>query len=190
MALTQNYHTYLRRVSIKNIVSFDTLKFELTRELIKEATGIVVDGELWFKKIPFTFNSKDFLLPEVETLDWGKGVQLQNFKPEWREAIRVLQSYITCEGRFALLFKYQISFLHHLNQDSKMNLPFFFLKSLHKISDRVKGHKDHTQQSIFHHGLIKLIVSKVLQKKGRTWEHFLFWSGIQTQQENHPRKNT
>ena len=53
----------------KNTVSFDTLKFELTRELIEEATGIVGDGELWFKKIPFSFNSKYFLLPEVETLD-------------------------------------------------------------------------------------------------------------------------
>ena len=69
-----------------------------------------------------------------------------------------------------------------------MNLPFFFLKSLQKMSDRVKGHKDHTQQSIFHHGLIKLIVNTVLQKKSRTWEHFLFWLGIQTQQENQRKK--
>ena len=30
----------------KNIVSFDTLKFEPTRELIEEATGIAGDGEL------------------------------------------------------------------------------------------------------------------------------------------------
>ena len=49
------------------------------------------------------------------------------------------------------------------------------------MSDRVKGHKDHTQKSIFHHGLIKLIVNVVIQKKGRTWEHFVFWSGIHTQ---------
>ena len=55
----------------KNTVSFDTLKFELTKELIEEAIGIAGDGELWFKKIPFTFNSKYFLFPEVETLDWG-----------------------------------------------------------------------------------------------------------------------
>ena len=58
----------------KNTVSFDTLKFELTRELIEEATDIAGDGEIWFNKIPFTFNSKDLLFPEVETLDWGKGV--------------------------------------------------------------------------------------------------------------------
>ena len=56
------------------------------------------------------------------------------------------------------------------------------------MSDIVKGHKDHTQQSIFHHGLIKLIVNTVLQKKSRTWEHFVFCSGIQTQQEVQPKK--
>ena len=66
----------------KDIVLFDIVKFELTRELIIEAKGIAGDGQLWFKKIPFTFNPKDFLLPEVETLDWGKGVQLDEFKPD------------------------------------------------------------------------------------------------------------
>ena len=74
----------------KNIVSFDSLKFELTRELIVEATWIEDEGDFWFKKIPFTFNPKDFIFPEVGTLDWGKGVQLDKFKLEWREAIRIL----------------------------------------------------------------------------------------------------
>ena len=62
-----------------------------------------------------------------------------------------------------------------------MNFPFLFLNILQKMLDRVKGHKDHTQQSIFHHGIIKLIVNTVLQKNGRTREHFVFWSGIHTQ---------
>ena len=56
------------------------------------------------------------------------------------------------------------------------------------MSDRVKGNKNHTQQYLFHHGLIKLIVNTVLQKKGRTCEHFVFWLGIHTQQEGHPKK--
>ena len=100
----------------KDTVSFDTLKFELIEELIVEAIGIASHGELWFKKIPFTFNPKYFMLPEFEALDWGKGVQLEKFKLEWREFIRILQSYITCEGRFALVFKYHVRFLQHLNQ--------------------------------------------------------------------------
>ena len=95
----------------KDTFTFDTLKFGLTKELMSEATGIENDGEMWFKKIPFTFSPKYFLLPEVETLDWGKGVQLEKFKPEWREAIRILQSYITCDGRSSLVFKYHVRFL-------------------------------------------------------------------------------
>ena len=35
---------------------FNTLKIELTRELIAEATGIADEGEFWFKKVPFSSN--------------------------------------------------------------------------------------------------------------------------------------
>ena len=40
-----------------DIVTFDTLKIELTREIIAKATRIPDEGEYWFKKVPFTFNS-------------------------------------------------------------------------------------------------------------------------------------
>ena len=113
---------------------------------------------------------------------------MDKFKPEWREVIGILQSYITCEGRFALVFKYHVRFLQHLNQQSKMNLPFFFLKILQKTSNRIKWHMDNSNKSIFHHGLIKLIVCIVLQKKSRTWDHFLFWSCFPNKQEYQARK--
>ena len=162
---------------------FNTLKIELTRELIAKAIGIADEGEFWFKKVPFAFNSENFLLPNV-VADWGKGVHIQKFKPEWRDPINILKSYITYEGRYASVFKYHIRFLHHLSQESKMNLPFFFLKILQKMSSRVREHHDHTKESIFHHGLIKLIISTVLQKKGKTWDKFLFWSGFQSKKED------
>ena len=56
------------------------------------------------------------------------------------------------------------------------------------MSSRVKEHQDHTQQSIFHHGLIKLIISTVLQKKENTWDYFLFQSGFQYEKEDQPKK--
>ena len=49
----------------KEIVSFDNLKFKLTKELIAEAIGILDEGELWFKKVPFTINAQKHLLPGV-----------------------------------------------------------------------------------------------------------------------------
>ena len=63
--------------------------FELTRELIAEATCIADEGEYWFKKVPFVFNSENYLLPNV-VADWGKGVHIQKFKPEWREPVKIL----------------------------------------------------------------------------------------------------
>ena len=41
----------------KDVVSFDTLKFKLTRELLAKATRILDEGEFWFKKVPFTFDA-------------------------------------------------------------------------------------------------------------------------------------
>ena len=57
------------------------------------------------------------------------------------------------------------------------------------MSNRIKVHRDHTHQSVFHHGLIKLIVCIVLQKKSRTWHRFLFWSGFHNEQEEKAKKN-
>ena len=56
------------------------------------------------------------------------------------------------------------------------------------MSSRVKEHHDHTTQSIFHHGLIKLIISTILQREGKTWDYFLFWSGFQIKQEEQQTK--
>ena len=47
---------------INGTVTFNNLKFELTKDLITEASGIPIDGESWFKKIPFGFEPNDFLL--------------------------------------------------------------------------------------------------------------------------------
>ena len=69
-----------------------------------------------------------------------------------------------------------------------MNLPLFFLKILQKISYRVREHQDHTKQSIFHHGLINLIISTVLQKREKTREHFIFWLGFKTNQEEQSQR--
>ena len=94
----------------KDIVSYNTLKFKMTKELVVEPIGILNEGELWFKKVPFTFNAQKYLLPGV-IADWGKGVPIHNFKPKWIEPIKVLQSYITYEGRYAFVFKYHFRFL-------------------------------------------------------------------------------
>ena len=55
--------------------------------------------------------------------------------------------------------------------------------------NRIKEHIDHMHQSIFHHGLIKLIICTVLQRNNRIWDHFLFWSGFSNEQEDQVKKS-
>ena len=38
---------------------------------------------------------------------------------------------------------------------------------------RVQNHPDHTARSVYHQGLIKLLILAQLQKEGRTWESLL-----------------
>ena len=56
------------------------------------------------------------------------------------------------------------------------------------MSCRVREHQNHTKQSVFHHGLIKLIIITILQKREKTWEHFIFWSGFKTDQEEQSQR--
>ena len=59
------------------------------------------------------------------------------------------------------------------------------------MSSKLKPHDDHTSQSLFHHGLIKLIITTVLQHEGRTWDFFLFWSDVHPQkEEQQPKRQT
>ena len=59
------------------------------------------------------------------------------------------------------------------------------------MSSKIKEQDDHTSQSLFHHGLIKLIITTVLQHEGRNWDFFLFWSDIHPQKEDQqPKRQT
>ena len=57
------------------------------------------------------------------------------------------------------------------------------------MSNRTKECFDHTNHSLFHHGLIKLIICTVLHKKSRSWDHFLFWSRFTNEQDDHVKKS-
>jgi len=48
---------------------------------------------------------------------------------------------------------------------------------------RVHSHQEHTVRSLFHQGLIKLLIVFHLKKKGKTWKEFIFESGFDAEKE-------
>ena len=53
---------------------------------------------------------------------------------------------------------------------------------------RVKNHLDYTSHGVFHHGLIKLLIDKELEKRACSWSHFLFWSSFSTGEKQQGEK--
>ena len=54
-----------------------------------------------------------------------------------------------------------------------MNMPYLFLNSLHKMASTYQTNVGDKNRSLFHHGLIKILVSYQLEELGETWDSFL-----------------
>ena len=62
-------------------------------------------------------------------------------------------------------------------------MPFFFLNSLHKMVTTYQSNVGNKNQSLFHHGLIKILVSSRLEELGQTWDSFLVRNGFGDNEE-------
>ena len=59
-----------------------------------------------------------------------------------------------------------------------MKIPYY-LMSIGKMLDRVQSKSKAVDTSIFHSGLIRMLVSEDLGKKDISWEHFIISSHMQ-----------
>ena len=84
--------------------------------------------------------------------------------------------YITYEGMYNKVMIYHFKLMNHFIGRSPLNLPFYLHKSLTKMAHQVKAHPTKIAGRLSHHGLIKLIVQELLQRKNIAWTYFLFWN--------------
>ena len=78
------------------------------------------------------------------------------------------------------MFLYHMRFIFHIGGMKTLNMSFFLLKSLTKMSVRVHTHTDVSEYSLYHQALIKVLVEEVFGKRNHTWDHFLFYREGQT----------
>jgi hypothetical protein len=114
---------------------------------------------MWFKKGKFPDEVCNmFLVAEYQKRDWSLGISILWLKEEWRGILSIIQRYITGEGRFSIIHFYHIRFLVHLNGDKELNLPFYLLKILTKMSKRIQNYPESSHRSLYHKGFIKILV--------------------------------
>jgi hypothetical protein len=74
------------------------------------------------------------------------------------------------------LYQYHIRLLLHFTSKAEMNVPYYLLRSIGKMSDRIQAKYKDVDSSLFHSGLIRMLVSEQLGKKEISWENFVVTS--------------
>jgi hypothetical protein len=153
------------------------LEFEVTEASISAATGIPITGEKWFKAMALSSAyAKDLFKPEYQANDLSKSMPRSQLIEQFDRLLKIIQRYFTCEGRFNTLYQYHIRLLLHFTGKVEMNIPYYLLRSIGKMSDRIQAKSKDVDSSLFHSGLIRMLVSEELGKKEISWEHFVVTS--------------
>jgi hypothetical protein len=82
----------------------------------------------------------------------------QKLLGEEMENILIIQVYITYEGRYGRTVLYHFKLILHFTGKQPLNMPFYLPKSLINMASKVQAKPQKASSSLFHHGLIKLIV--------------------------------
>ena len=103
-------------------------------------------------------------------------------KKKWHSLLELIIRYVTCEGRLSQTQFYHLQILMVFN-GCLVNMPYYFLSNLHKMACTYQINAGDKERSLFHHGLIKILISYRLGELGDTWESFLIRNGFGENEE-------
>jgi hypothetical protein len=153
------------------------IQVEITKEFLSQETGLPLSGKKWFKnyKVEEVSWRPFFTSRKIQCCD--KGMPISLLRTRWHDLLVVLRQFINCEGRFSLIFLYHIRLLMNFI-DFQLNMPFYLLRSLYKMTKRYK--RQFLNSSLFHHRLIRMLLFHHLKLQGDDWDTFLSQNGFDT----------
>jgi hypothetical protein len=181
-AIFSNLHGHDDDLSMQFSLGFDgkkmnvgSLTFEVSEESIAAATKLPRMGDRWFKnhQLPRLSYNRVFK-PDFENSSEAKGYSREWIKVELINTLIIITRLITYEGRYSTFKACHFRLLAHFLFNKPLNFPFYFLKSLEKMSSQVRKNVTNPHNNLFHHGLIKLLVLAELEKQGQTWDAFIY----------------
>jgi hypothetical protein len=103
-------------------------------------------------------------------IDWKKGIPRNYIKEEYHPMLASLQLLLTCEGRYGITFIYHLRLLLHFEGGPEIDFPYFLWMSLNKMIRGVKSLSKNEKTSIYHQGLIKMLVLHEIEKQRISWK--------------------
>ena len=121
---------------------------------------------------------KVFLKLEFVETDLTKAVPKDCIKENYANVLFNIQRYFTYEGRYQKVYSYHFKLQLHFTGMIYLDLPYFLYQSVAKMADKVQLKSQGCETSLFHHGLIKLIVLHELKRINGEWYSFVFLCGF------------
>lgn len=118
-----------------------------------------------------------------------KGIPCRTLKGKCRDLLLVIQKFIIYEGRFGFMFFYHIRLMMHFLEENEINLPFFFINSLRKMSGNVQKRIQLIENTMYHHNLIKKLIEFHLERLGDNWDSFLVKNHFNEEDQESPNNN-
>ena len=112
-----------------------------------------------------------------QDVSFRAGVSRKYFKKEWRPVLDFIHRYVTCEGHLSSAYVYHLR-LMIVFLGLPINLPYYLVQSMTKMSMAIKKGPKNIGRSLFHHGLIRMLVEMELSKRNQSWDHFLEQNGF------------
>ena len=135
------------------------LSVSISPEIIVVVAEIPRGQETWFKSFKFDMEPcKEFMKPEYADMDLNNAIPRSCIKDTYAKLLLNIQRYFTCEGRYHKVYTYHFKLLLHFTGNISLDFPSYLHRSLAKMVDKVKSKSEGSETSLFHHGLMKLLI--------------------------------
>jgi hypothetical protein len=136
------------------------VRIPVTEETVAVVTGLSTTGTRWFsRKAHLPEAQKGFLMDDEQVQTKGRGADVSSLPKPWGKVSEFVKRYITCEGRYQVVYFSDFILLSHLRHQKLINIPYFLLHSLHNMAHFVKKSKN-PKNCLSNHRLIGLLIRK------------------------------
>ena len=109
------------------------IQLELNEEFLSSATGLLAIGQRWFKNSKVDKVPWPLLFTSRKIVSCDRGMPVTALKTRWHDLLEIVMQFVTCEGRYGLVFLYHLRLLMNFI-DYPLNMPHYLLQSLYKMS--------------------------------------------------------
>jgi hypothetical protein len=141
------------------------VRISVTEEDIAAVSGLPTDGaRIFSRKHIIKDAQQNFFLPEEQIIFKGRGIQLSSLPPPWPGVAKFIKHYLTCEGRYQVVYQHELLLLSHLRHNRHVNIPYYLLGCLRNMVPYCRKAKEPTL-SLTHHRLCQLLINRGFEQQ-------------------------